>query len=86
MKGFSPLFFPHEFHEFTRITKRLDNGDLFGRTNFHKFNPNISGEYGIFPKKFWGNVDFCPKKFRGNVDFCSFAVVRRLKLKGITDF
>ena len=36
MKGFSPLFFPpHEFYEFTRITKRLDNGDLFGRTNFH---------------------------------------------------
>ena len=35
---------------------------------------------------FRGNVDFCPEKFRGNVFFCSFAVVRRLKLKGITDF
>ena len=34
-KGFSPCFFVHEFHEFTRITKRLDNGDLIGRTNFH---------------------------------------------------
>ena len=28
-------FLVHEFHEFTRITKRLDNGDLIGRTNFH---------------------------------------------------
>ena len=29
------FLFAHEFHEFTRITKRLDNGDLIGRTNFH---------------------------------------------------
>ena len=29
------FFLVHEFHEFTRITKRLDNGDLIGRTNFH---------------------------------------------------
>ena len=29
------VFLVHEFHEFTRITKRLDNGDLIGRTNFH---------------------------------------------------
>ena len=27
----------HEFHEFTRITKRLDNGDLVGRTNLTNF-------------------------------------------------
>ena len=38
------------------------------------------------PKKFGGTVDFCPEKFRGNVDFFSFSVVRRLDLKGITDF
>ena len=35
---------------------------------------------------FRGNTVFCPKKFWGNVDFCSFSVVRRLKMKGITDF
>ena len=35
---------------------------------------------------FRGNTVFCPEKFRGNVDFCSFSVVRRLKMKGITDF
>ena len=29
---------------------------------------------------------FALKNFGGNVFFCSFAVVRRLKLKGITDF
>ena len=44
------------------------------------------GNTVFFPKKFRGNVDFCPEKFRGNVDFCSFSVVRRLKMKGITDF
>ena len=31
------FLFAHEFHEFTRITKRLDNGDLVGRTNLTNF-------------------------------------------------
>ena len=53
---------------------------------FTNSTQTFRGNVVFCPKKFWGNVDFCPEKFRGNVDFCSFAVVRRLKLKGITDF
>ena len=39
------FLFAHEFHEFTRITKRLDNGDLIGRTNFT--NSIFSAALGI---------------------------------------
>ena len=44
------FLFAHEFHEFTRITKRLANGDLIGRTNFHYFN--IFGCARHSPNKF----------------------------------
>ena len=48
----------HEFHEFTRNMLNYINGDLIGRTNFHKFN--IFGGARHSPNKF-GSALACAK-------------------------
>ena len=68
------------------VARIITNSTLTFRGNTVFCPKKFWGNVDFCPKKFRGNVDFCPEKFRGNVFFCSFAVVRRLKLKGITVF